>query len=232
MSSTLCRCHVRDAAAAGRDARRTCSSASPTRCDVSRDALTSGLVIAAGRRAASSRSASAESLHMFFRQALPMPEPQFEVVRRSRACSSDEWTSRGPSLGVFVEFDGKEKYLKYLQGRRGRRGRRTPGEAAGGGDLPRSRAGAASGSPGPTSTTRSGPVPRIRDDVRDRGSLRADPSICRASLHLSECCFAQQVHGSPVNRVKPSPRTPAPPPAPSGSGRRRCGRGWWRRGRR
>lgn len=50
--------------------------------------------------------------HMFFRNALPMPQPQFEVF--------DTWgvllgrvDFAWPEHKVFVEFDGTEKYLKY-----------------------------------------------------------------------------------------------------------------------
>jgi hypothetical protein len=49
---------------------------------------------------------------MFFRQAMPMPQPQYEVF--------DQWhvligrvDFAWPELKVFVEFDGTEKYLKH-----------------------------------------------------------------------------------------------------------------------
>jgi hypothetical protein len=54
------------------------------------------------------------SYHMFFRQALPMPEPQYEVFDEHGVLLGRvdfAW----PELGVFVEFDGREKYLKYLR---------------------------------------------------------------------------------------------------------------------
>jgi very-short-patch-repair endonuclease len=50
--------------------------------------------------------------HLFFRQGMPMPQPQYEVF--------DQWhvligrvDFAWPELKVFVEFDGKEKYLKH-----------------------------------------------------------------------------------------------------------------------
>jgi hypothetical protein len=48
----------------------------------------------------------------FFRQAMPMPQPQYEVFDRWGVLVGRvdfAW----PELKVFVEFDGKEKYLKY-----------------------------------------------------------------------------------------------------------------------
>jgi hypothetical protein len=51
---------------------------------------------------------------MFYRQGMPMPQPQYEVF--------DQWgvlvgrvDFAWPELKVFVEFDGKEKYLKNLR---------------------------------------------------------------------------------------------------------------------
>lgn len=52
--------------------------------------------------------------YMFFRHGVPLPEPQYEVY--------DRWGMllgrvdfAWPELGVFVEFDGKQKYVKYLK---------------------------------------------------------------------------------------------------------------------
>jgi len=50
--------------------------------------------------------------HMFFCHAMPMPQPQFEVFDRWGVLLGRvdfAW----PELKVFVEFDGKEKYLKF-----------------------------------------------------------------------------------------------------------------------
>ncbi len=52
------------------------------------------------------------SWHMFYCSALPMPVPQFEVFDPSGVLIGRvdfAW----PELGLFVEFDGREKYLKY-----------------------------------------------------------------------------------------------------------------------
>jgi hypothetical protein len=52
------------------------------------------------------------SWHMFYCAFLPMPQPQYEVFDRWGVLIGRvdfAW----PELGLFVEFDGKEKYLKY-----------------------------------------------------------------------------------------------------------------------
>jgi putative AbiEi antitoxin of type IV toxin-antitoxin system len=52
------------------------------------------------------------SWHMFYCSSLPMPVPQYEVFDRWGVLIGRvdfAW----PELGLFVEFDGKEKYLKY-----------------------------------------------------------------------------------------------------------------------
>jgi hypothetical protein len=52
------------------------------------------------------------SWHMFYCNALPMPIPQYEVFDRWGVLIGRvdfAW----PELGLFVEFDGKEKYVKY-----------------------------------------------------------------------------------------------------------------------
>ncbi len=51
---------------------------------------------------------------MFWRGGLPKPVSQYEVVDehgRTVARLDFAW----PELGVFLEFDGKEKYTKYLK---------------------------------------------------------------------------------------------------------------------
>jgi hypothetical protein len=68
-------------------------------------------------RLANERSESvAESRcgHMFWRGGLPKPVAQFEVLDvhgRTVARVDFAW----PEFGVFLEFDGKEKYTKYLK---------------------------------------------------------------------------------------------------------------------
>lgn len=46
-----------------------------------------------------------------FRNSLPMPRPQVEIEDRGRVVARVDFA--WPELGVFVEVDGKEKYLKY-----------------------------------------------------------------------------------------------------------------------
>lgn len=59
------------------------------------------------------------SLHLFWRQHLPKPQLQVEVFDASgRLVGRVDFA--WPELGVFLEFDGKEKYLRY----------RRPGESA------------------------------------------------------------------------------------------------------
>ena len=51
---------------------------------------------------------------MFWRGGLPMPVPQYQVVNGfgiAVARVDFAW----PELGVFLEFDGREKYTKYLK---------------------------------------------------------------------------------------------------------------------
>ena len=49
---------------------------------------------------------------MLRREGLPRPEPQYEIHDRSgRVVGRVDFA--WPALGVFVEFDGKEKYLRY-----------------------------------------------------------------------------------------------------------------------
>jgi hypothetical protein len=54
------------------------------------------------------------SYYMFFRQALPMPELQFEVFD-DHGLLLGRVDFAWPELGVYVEFDGKEKYQKFLR---------------------------------------------------------------------------------------------------------------------
>lgn len=54
------------------------------------------------------------SFYAFWREGLPTPEPQYEVVDatgRLFAQLDFVW----PELGVWVEFDGREKYTRYLR---------------------------------------------------------------------------------------------------------------------
>jgi very-short-patch-repair endonuclease len=51
---------------------------------------------------------------MFYRQGMPMPQPQYEVFDQ-RGVLVGRVDFAWPELKVFVEFDGKEKYLKYLK---------------------------------------------------------------------------------------------------------------------
>jgi hypothetical protein len=58
--------------------------------------------------------AESRSRHMFWRGGLPMPVPQYRVVDeygRTVARVDFAW----PEFGVFLEFDGKEKYTAYLK---------------------------------------------------------------------------------------------------------------------
>jgi hypothetical protein len=68
-------------------------------------------------RLANERSESvAESRcsHMFWRGGLPKPVAQYEVVdRHGRTVARLDFA--WPEFGVFLEFDGKEKYTKYLK---------------------------------------------------------------------------------------------------------------------
>ena len=75
--------------------------------------LSSGLVIALADERLESVG-ECRAFHMFFRQAMPLPEPQFEVFDQQGVLLGRvdfAW----PELGVFVEFDGKEKYHKHLR---------------------------------------------------------------------------------------------------------------------
>lgn len=52
------------------------------------------------------------SLHLFWRQHLPKPQLQVEVLDAfGRVAGRVDFA--WPELGVFLEFDGKEKYLRY-----------------------------------------------------------------------------------------------------------------------
>ncbi len=54
------------------------------------------------------------TFHMLFQRGMPMPELQYEVFdRRGRMLGRVDFA--WPALGVFLEFDGKEKYQKYLR---------------------------------------------------------------------------------------------------------------------
>ncbi|WP_155992830.1 type IV toxin-antitoxin system AbiEi family antitoxin domain-containing protein [Nocardioides sp. URHA0020] len=57
--------------------------------------------------------------HLCFRHSLPMPEPQYEI-KDERGVVVARVDFAWPSLGVFLEFDGKVKYEKLL----------APGESA------------------------------------------------------------------------------------------------------
>ncbi len=75
------------------------------------DSLHTGLVIALADKRCESAGES-RTMHLCWEQHLPRPKPQFEVADRSGqvvARVDFAW----PGLGVFLEFDGKEKYLKY-----------------------------------------------------------------------------------------------------------------------
>jgi Transcriptional regulator, AbiEi antitoxin len=73
--------------------------------------LTTDLAVrlADGRRESVGESRSG---YMFWRGGLPAPEPQFKVHDSSgRLVARVDFA--WPELGVFLEFDGKEKYLRY-----------------------------------------------------------------------------------------------------------------------
>jgi hypothetical protein len=51
---------------------------------------------------------------MLFRGGVPMPRPQYELRDLNGdllACLDFAW----PALGVWLEFDGRQKYVKYLR---------------------------------------------------------------------------------------------------------------------
>lgn len=73
--------------------------------------LTTDLVIqlADGRRESVGESRSA---YMFWRGGLPRPQPNHKILdERGRVFARVDFA--WPGLGVFLEFDGKEKYLRY-----------------------------------------------------------------------------------------------------------------------
>ena len=81
----------------------------------------------------------------------PAPELQYKIYDehgRLVAVVDFAW----PELGVFVEFDGQDKYERLPTRRRVGHGRRTAGEEARSVDLPAHRLALPSGSCGPTST--------------------------------------------------------------------------------
>jgi hypothetical protein len=54
------------------------------------------------------------TLFMLFRGGVPMPRPQYELRALNGdllACLDFAW----PALGVWLEFDGRQKYVKYLR---------------------------------------------------------------------------------------------------------------------
>jgi hypothetical protein len=57
--------------------------------------------------------AESRSRYMFWRGGLPKPQPQFDILRGGRLVARVDFA--WPELGVFCEFDGKEKYTKYLR---------------------------------------------------------------------------------------------------------------------
>ena len=73
--------------------------------------LTVGLTLSLADRRLESIG-ECRSWHMFFLNSLPMPIPQYEVVDAHGVVVARvdfAW----PELGLFVEFDGKEKYVKF-----------------------------------------------------------------------------------------------------------------------
>ena len=52
---------------------------------------------------------------MLWRHGVPAPEPQWKVPRRARAARALGSTSPGRSSKAWLEFDGREKYVKYLK---------------------------------------------------------------------------------------------------------------------
>lgn len=58
--------------------------------------------------------AETRTAYLLWRQRLPKPEPQYEVRdREGRLVARLDFA--WPALGVWLEFDGKEKYVKYLR---------------------------------------------------------------------------------------------------------------------
>jgi len=51
--------------------------------------------------------------HFFWRQGLPAPEPQWVVSEAGREIARLDFA--WPELGCWLEFDGKQKYVKYLR---------------------------------------------------------------------------------------------------------------------
>jgi hypothetical protein len=55
------------------------------------------------------------TLFMLFRGGVPMPRPQYEL-RDARGDVLARLDFAWPELGVWLEFDGRQKYVKYLRG--------------------------------------------------------------------------------------------------------------------
>lgn len=75
--------------------------------------LTTELVL----RLADGRCESAgesRTLHLLWKQHLPSPQPQY-LVRNSRGVVVARVDFAWPEFGVFLEFDGKVKYLRHLR---------------------------------------------------------------------------------------------------------------------
>lgn len=51
--------------------------------------------------------------HLAWRHGLPVPEPQFEVCEADRVVARLDFA--WPNRGVWLEFDGREKYVKHLR---------------------------------------------------------------------------------------------------------------------
>ena len=87
--------------------------------------------------AGASRWASHGRCYMFWRGTpCRHAEPQYEISTSSGRARRDRVDFAWPELGVFLEFDGKDKYLKLPPGGRVGHGRRTAREEARGVDLP------------------------------------------------------------------------------------------------
>ena len=126
----------------------TSSQQRPIRCDRWPDSLATRIVVSARRPADRERRREPNSP----RHLVPAAPVVRAAVRDSRR-SSGQVIARvdfaAPALGVFLEFDGRLKYVQSQQGK-------TLDEATARGATPRGadlfahRAGSASGSPGPT----------------------------------------------------------------------------------
>jgi hypothetical protein len=53
------------------------------------------------------------SWHFFWRQGLPAPEPQWVVSEAGREIARLDFA--WPDLGCWLEFDGRQKYVRYLR---------------------------------------------------------------------------------------------------------------------